>query len=43
MFERIVQELRSLVGEEAGAAKSATSEDGATRPEQGEVITPPVG
>jgi hypothetical protein len=40
MFERIVQELRSLAGEEAGAAEPATSEDGASPPEQGKVVTP---
>lgn len=34
MFERIVQELRSLAGEEAGAAEPATCEDG-NPPEQG--------
>jgi hypothetical protein len=43
MFERIVQELRSLVGEEAGAAEPATSQDGASPAEQGEVVTPPAG
>jgi hypothetical protein len=43
IFERIVQELRSLADEEAGAAEPATSQDGGSPPEQGEVVTPPAG
>jgi ApeA N-terminal domain 1 len=42
MFERIVQELRSLASEEAGAAEPTTSEDGASPTQQEEVATPPV-
>jgi len=43
MFERIVQELRSLAGEEAGTADPPMSGDGASPAEQGEAVTPPAG